>query len=285
MLNHYLNVIKKYATFEGRASRSEFWYFNLVHALIMAILIGLMVLFVQKDIDGAFIGIIYFFLVAYSLVIFLPQLGVLVRRLHDTGRSGWWYFILLIPVIGIFILLIILCLDSNGGRNKYGQNPKIILIEEEVEDTFNLDIEENAPDSTEIITLKSESNYKSRYILVPEDKSLPTLNIPTIYTDVNTGKITGKSLVIGRKESADVLIENNYLSGKHLEIWAEELMDGPEPVGPWMFFIKDLDSTNGTYLDGEKLIAMEKRGFSYKKRIILGSEEVVYRVKAPGDDE
>ena len=88
MLNHYLNVIKKYATFEGRASRSEFWYFNLVHALIMAILIGLMVLFVQKDIDGAFIGIIYFFLVAYSLVMFLPQLGVLVRRLHDTGRSG-----------------------------------------------------------------------------------------------------------------------------------------------------------------------------------------------------
>lgn len=123
MLNHYLNVIKKYATFEGRASRSEFWYFNLVHALIMAILIGLMVLFVQKDIDGAFIGIIYFFLVAYSLVIFLPQLGVLVRRLHDTGRSGWWFFILFIPLIGIILTIVWLTTDSKED-NQYGKNPK-----------------------------------------------------------------------------------------------------------------------------------------------------------------
>ena len=286
MLSNYLNVLKKYATFEGRASRSEFWYFNLVHVLIMAVWIGLLVWFVQKDIDNILIDIVYFILLAYSLIMFLPQLGVLVRRLHDTGRSGWWYFVVFIPIIGIFILLIILFLDSKEAENKYGENPKKTLISEKVEDALDLGIEENIPDSTEIITLKSKSNYYCRYILVPEDKSLPTISIPTIVTDVSTGETTGKSLVIGRKDSSDIVIENNYLSSRHLEVWATELMDGPEPVGPWIFSIKDLGSTNGTYLDGEKLIAMNSRTIhEFGKRIILGSEEVVYRLKAPGSNE
>jgi len=288
MLSNYLNVIKKYATFKGRASRSEFWYFNLVHVFIIAVLIGLLVWFVQKDIDNILINIVYFILLAYSLIMFLPQLGVLVRRLHDTGRSGWWYFVIFIPIIGIFILLIILCLDSNEAKNKYGESPKTSLIEKEVEDTLNLDIEENTSTSTEIITLISESKNRSLYSLVPEDKNLPIINIPHVVTDIVTGDVRGKSLVVGRKETSDIFIENNYLSSRHLEVWLDVGMDGPELTRPDRVFIKDLGSTNGTYLDGEKLIAMNSRTIStheFGKRIILGSEEVVYRVKAPGSNE
>jgi len=281
-MNWYITVLKKYATFEGRASRSEFWYFNLIHILIISIGSGLIIFLVNQNIDDTLIGIIYFILIGYSLVTFLPQLGVLVRRLHDTGRSGWWYFVVLIPLIGVVILLILLCLDSKEEKNKYGKNPKIRLIEEEVKDTFNLDIEENTPDSTEIITLKNKNC--SLYSLVPEDKNLPIINIPHIVTDIITGEVRGKSLVIGRKETSDIFIENNYLSSRHLEVWLDVGMDGPELTRPDRVFIKDLGSTNGTYLDGEKLIAMEKQNLSpldLEKRIILGSEEVVYRIKEP----
>lgn len=61
----------------------------------------------------------------YSLAVLLPSLSVAVRRLHDTGRSGWWLFIALIPIIGAIILLVFMCLDSQPGDNKYGPNPKM----------------------------------------------------------------------------------------------------------------------------------------------------------------
>lgn len=61
----------------------------------------------------------------YSLGVLLPSLAVGVRRLHDTGRSGWWLLIGLIPIIGTIILLVFLCLDSQDGDNKYGPYPKI----------------------------------------------------------------------------------------------------------------------------------------------------------------
>ena len=98
-----------YATFNGRARRSEYWFFTLFNAIVAFIL-------------GLIFPPISFI---YPIFILLPSLAVLVRRLHDIGKSGWWIFICLIPLIGSIWLLVLLCTDSNAETNNYGENPKV----------------------------------------------------------------------------------------------------------------------------------------------------------------
>lgn len=111
----YLDVLKKYAEFGGRARRKEFWMFFLFSMLIMGALsyIERMV----RDSAGVISGI-------YSLAVILPSLSVSVRRLHDTGRSGWWLLIPILPLIGFIVLIVFFCQDSLPGANRYGPNPK-----------------------------------------------------------------------------------------------------------------------------------------------------------------
>jgi len=101
-----------YATFSGRASRSEYWFFVLFHMLLVTVGVVLIP-----------IGIGLVILIIGGLVNFLPSLSVLVRRLHDTDRSGWWYWICLIPLVGIVLLLIWLCTRGSWGDNRYGFDP------------------------------------------------------------------------------------------------------------------------------------------------------------------
>ena len=95
-----------YAQFEGRASRSEYWWFYL-----FTVLAGL-----AADALGDTVGNIA------SLALFLPSLALAARRLHDTGRSGWW-FLLIFTVIGIPLLIYWLVKASDAGANKYGDGP------------------------------------------------------------------------------------------------------------------------------------------------------------------
>ncbi len=119
-MNWFLLALKKYATFTGRAQRAEFWYFTLFTSLIF---IGLSIIdvitgsFVTEAGMGSLGGL-------YSLAILIPSLAVGVRRLHDTGRSGWWLLIGLIPLIGCIVLLIFFGQDGVPGENPYGPNPK-----------------------------------------------------------------------------------------------------------------------------------------------------------------
>ena len=114
-MSWYLLVLKKYAVFSGRARRKEIWYFILFD-FIFAFLLGLI---------DSLIGI-YVLSSLYSLAVLLPSLGVSIRRLHDTGRTGWWIFIGLIPLIGAIILLIFFVTDSQPGTNQYGPSPKAV---------------------------------------------------------------------------------------------------------------------------------------------------------------
>jgi uncharacterized membrane protein YhaH (DUF805 family) len=113
-VNWYLDVLKKYAEFSGRARRKEYWMFFLFYFLI-AIAIGIVEAVIHT---GGILGGIY------ALAMLIPGLAVTVRRLHDTGRTGWWILIGLIPVIGTIVLLVFMVLDSQPGDNEYGPNPK-----------------------------------------------------------------------------------------------------------------------------------------------------------------
>ena len=119
-MNWYLEVLKKYAVFSGRARRKEYWYFSLFNIIFIILLttIDYVVGTVNKEIGIGLLESIY------ALGVLIPGLAVSFRRLHDTDRSAWWLFISLIPLIGGIVLLVFLVQDSTPGANKYGPNPK-----------------------------------------------------------------------------------------------------------------------------------------------------------------
>ena len=122
-MNWYVSVLKKYAVFSGRARRKEYWMFTLINVLIS---------FVVGFIAGLIAGVLEvpeFVLIAhlYSLAVLIPGIAVTVRRLHDTGRSGWMWFIALIPLIGPIVLLVFLASEGSADENQYGSNPKLSI--------------------------------------------------------------------------------------------------------------------------------------------------------------
>ena len=113
-MHWYLEVLKKYAVFSGRARRKEYWMFSLFN-IIVAFGIGLVAGIIAAILHSP--GIIGLLSVAYSLGILIPSIAVGVRRMHDLGRNGWW-------IIFPFVNLVFLFLDSQPGENQYGPNPK-----------------------------------------------------------------------------------------------------------------------------------------------------------------
>jgi uncharacterized membrane protein YhaH (DUF805 family) len=110
-MNWYLQALKKYAVFGGRARRMEYWMFMLFYMIIYIALVA-----VTSYVGGAVIGGIV--VMVYSLAMIIPSLAVSVRRMHDIGRSGWW---ILFPIVN----LIFLFMDSQAEENEYGPNPKM----------------------------------------------------------------------------------------------------------------------------------------------------------------
>lgn len=113
--NAVRSVFQQYAGFTGRARRSEYWYFVLFTVLV----------YVAASVVDAVLGIPVLTLLAV-LALLVPTLAVTVRRLHDTGRSGWWMLLSLVPFGGI-VLLVFDCLDSEPGPNRFGPSPKQLV--------------------------------------------------------------------------------------------------------------------------------------------------------------
>ncbi|EDP95645.1 DUF805 domain-containing protein [Kordia algicida OT-1] len=119
----YLKVVRdNYANFEGRARRQEYWMFVLFNFLIIIglyVIVGILAIMSESLMAlGAILVIIY------ALGVLIPSIAVVVRRLHDTGNSGWMYLISFIPLIGPIWLLVLMCTEGQVGPNQYGPDPK-----------------------------------------------------------------------------------------------------------------------------------------------------------------
>jgi uncharacterized membrane protein YhaH (DUF805 family) len=125
----FLDAIKSfwshYSKFKGRSRRSEYWGIQLFLVLTNLAVAAIDLALMDGDVDrfianggGGIVGLIWI------LVTIVPALAVLVRRLHDTGKSGWWALIGFIPFLGAIVLFVFTVLDSDAGENKYGDSPK-----------------------------------------------------------------------------------------------------------------------------------------------------------------
>lgn len=119
-MNWYISVLKKYAVLTGRAQRAEYWYFFLINLLVGIVLV------IVDSITGTFHDTSGLGLLSglYYLAVLIPGVAVSVRRLHDTGRSGWWLLVGLIPLVGGLVLLFFMVQDSKPRSNEYGPYPK-----------------------------------------------------------------------------------------------------------------------------------------------------------------
>ena len=113
-MSWYIKALKNYFTFSGRARRKEYWMFVLFY-IIFAIVAGVV---------DALLGTQGIVSAIYLLAMIIPSISAAVRRLHDTNRSGWWFLIGLVPLIGI-ILLVFLVQDSRDEDNRFGETPKL----------------------------------------------------------------------------------------------------------------------------------------------------------------
>jgi uncharacterized membrane protein YhaH (DUF805 family) len=103
-------VLQRYAQFVGRAGRPEFWWFELSSFIIITVLSALAYVSVAFSVLG---GI-------YALAVLIPGIAVAVRRLHDTGRSGWWLLLMLVPLVGFIVLLVFFVSEGPPEPNQYG---------------------------------------------------------------------------------------------------------------------------------------------------------------------
>ena len=117
-MNWYLEALKKYAVFSGRARRMEYWMFGLFY-LIFAIVLGIIDSILGIGWEGG--GLLSSL---FLLAMVIPSIAVTFRRLHDTDHSGWWLLIGLVPLVGTIILFIFMIQDGQSGENQYGPNPK-----------------------------------------------------------------------------------------------------------------------------------------------------------------
>jgi len=119
-MNWYLVALKKYAVFAGRARRKEFWVFVLVNTLI-AVALAMIDMYTGTFDEEVGLGLLSGL---YALAMILPSIAGSVRRLQDTDRSGWWYLLVFVPLIGGLVILVFMLLDGTPGTNRFGPNPK-----------------------------------------------------------------------------------------------------------------------------------------------------------------
>jgi len=278
-MNYYLDVLKKYAVFSGRARRKEYWFFvlfNVIASILLLVADIIVGTYDPKTQSGVISSL-------YSLAVLLPSLAVTVRRLHDTDRSGWWVLLPGIGLVGLILMAVVLggnesteeispvislmlglfvlvfiallitlfvfmVLDGTPGPNRFGEDPK---------------------------SLERLGTHQQEPYVQPEKKTV-VQSAPQAVVIQGEGRgvkpiqiYPNQKIVVGRSASADVKIDNHYVSNQHLSFTLS---------GNGTVTVTDLGSSNGTYVEGSKLMAHVPHIIHPGDRIMLGSEDVVYKL-------
>lgn len=123
-MNYYFSAWKNSFNFKTRSRRKDFWMFIVVDIVISLMLGMSMVTAYNNNGAGPLSSILSLLYLGYFIVSILPQLALMVRRFHDVGRSGWYYFMILIPIFGKAFIIYNTIIDGKPGENMYGPNPK-----------------------------------------------------------------------------------------------------------------------------------------------------------------
>jgi uncharacterized membrane protein YhaH (DUF805 family) len=242
-MNWYLEALKKYAVFEGRARRKEYWIFTLFNVIIVFLLVFVAVLFLGQE-AGSIVNFLY------SLAVLIPSIAVGVRRMHDTDHSGWW---ILLPIVN----LVFAVQDSQPGSNRFGQNPKETLdryVPPPATATMQPQWQQPAPFPAQQAVL---------FRLAPQlsGLGLPTLDLPT-----------AGNYWLGSRHSGRVqlVIPNQQVSGEHLQI----------TVNPdYSVVVEDLGSTNGTQVAGIGITRGQLQPLHVGQTLRLGHDDVTYTLQ------
>ena len=269
-MSWYLEVLKKYAVFEGRARRKEYWFFILFDSIFMvwSLLIGL-VLFGVEGGTGLFI--------LYNLARLIPAIAVSVRRLHDTGRSGWSALLPLIPLVGSIIFLVFMLEDGTPGENQYGPNPKAESRLSEAEQTAEAvrQTAANAPQPTHLaqpmpppLAHQAAANAPQpapfRCLLEGQDSTgRPlTLTISALALGDRAGVTLGRS-----PANAEFIIDHEEVSREHIRLMCADSQ----------LYAEDLNTLNGTKVNGRQLNPREQVLLRDNDRLEIGP--VVFTVR------
>lgn len=118
-MNWFISAVRKYAVFDGRARRKEFWFYELFYFVFFIALAWIDRFTGTFDVRNS----VGFLSGLFAIAMFLPSLGVTIRRLHDTDRTGWWLLMVFVPFIGLIWLLVLLVLEGTPGDNRFGRDP------------------------------------------------------------------------------------------------------------------------------------------------------------------
>lgn len=122
MLHLLFHPFKKMLHFKGREARKEYWTFSIFWAIVVSLITNLGPEFSNSEDPWLLLPVIVAAIL--FIIYFITQLSLSVRRLHDTDRSGWWYLIVIIPIVGAIWLFVLFCLDGTKGKNRFGPDPK-----------------------------------------------------------------------------------------------------------------------------------------------------------------
>lgn len=129
-MNYFLDALKNYVNFTGRATRQQYWMYILFYIVFYFVAVMLDINLGQFD-EEEMTG---FISTIYTFGLLLPTIAILARRLHDIGRSSWWILLILIPVAGSLVILIFTLIDSQKGENEYGMSlkyPNVTIVDSE----------------------------------------------------------------------------------------------------------------------------------------------------------
>ena len=264
-MHYFLNAVTHhYADFSGRARRREYWLFVLCSSVIQVVALIADFILATPTLQAGWVsyGLLY---LLCALTLFLPSWAVAVRRMHDVGKSGWFFAVSLIPVAGFIWILVLLCTDSQRGTNAYGPNPKEAPARAARADAG---IHRQAPRTAD--SGSGTFVAESRPSPVPPGRAGYIVHGRTgdgspVHFEVSGNFLAHEGGVIGRsRQGATLVVEDPTLSRRHAR-----LLGGQDSI-----YIEDLGSTNGTKVNGVPLRPHSRAAVGPGDTIDLGAVRV-----------